>query len=201
MGWSFSSHPPGSSRSTSMGIDPRTRQDARPDLRSLSEHRDGKLCIELLEADRRGRDRLAPRRRSPRRTPCSCVPSRTSEIHDVKPEAREHPRSMTHDWVERIFNTFEESRKRGGHQRDSRLTDHLGPIHPAIAPGLTSEQAIRREIRIALLAKRRQTFLHFHTCETEVLKCKRRVEGGTGLPQPVVERVFCPADCALRSFC
>src|SRR6185437_11488986 len=55
------------------------------------------------------------------------------------------------------------------------------------------------KIGSALLAQRGEALLHFGSAEADELQRQRGIEAGAGKPQPVVERVFGPADGGWRS--
>src|SRR5260370_7529009 len=58
----------------------------------------------------------------------------------------------------------------------------------------TSEWTVRREARLALLAMGGEAFLDVRAGEAEKLQGQRGVEDRPGGAQPIVERVFGPAD-------
>src|SRR6185312_8722448 len=65
--------------------------------------------------------------------------------------------------------------------------------------GFRSDRRGGRKVRTALFEVRGEAFFYIGAAEAEKLKRERRVECRTHRAQPIVERIFGPADRALRS--
>src|SRR2546426_6932970 len=75
------------------------------------------------------------------------------------------------------------------------------PSGERVAAGMQPlERAVRGKFRPALLAVRSEALLHVGAREPEKLQGQRGVKNRAGGAQPIVERIFGPADGAGRAF-